>query len=163
MSDSNPTLPAPAAQPAAPSTVRRVAWLHQEASQPGRAAQFTCRRVLTAAATPEQAAAEALLAYYGPLRPALAPDRVTVDGVTLRVDEWQEAAIWLTPEGSDARAADRARAERGLRHVRAAKDALAAINLGSRVVVGAQLRVLDVEAYLVRLCAELDASDGGAL
>lgn len=154
--------PAPAVQ--APSAVRRVAWLHQEASQPGRAAQFTCRRVLTAAATPEGAAAEALLAYYGHVRPALAPDRVTVDGTTLLVDEWTESAVFLVPE-ADHRAADRARLERGLRHLRAAKTALAAIDGAAPDTVASllDLSVLDVEDYLVALLAELNASAGGTL
>ncbi len=163
MRDLTTSPPAPAVQPL--PAVRHVAWLHQEASQPGRAAQFTCRRVLTAAATPEQAAAEALLAYYGPLRPALAPDRVMVDGTSFLVDEWQEAAVWLAPE-ADPRAVDRARLERGLRHLRAAKSALAAIDGALPDDTAASLldlSVLDAEAYLVRLLAELDASAGGAL
>ena len=129
--------PAPAVQ--GPSAIRRVAWLHQEASQPGRAAQFTCRRVLTAAATPEGAAAEALLAYYGHVRPALAPDRVTVDGTTLLVDEWTESAVFLVHE-ADPRAAERARLE------------LAVVDLRARALAAARLHALrvDLGALLAR-------------
>jgi hypothetical protein len=154
---------APAVQPQPPpERTYLVAWLRR-LDLPGRATQFVSRSVPQTAGTPEQAGAEALLRCYGPVRPAGAPDAVTVDGVPYQVDEWVEAAVYLVPQTPAALA--RARAARGLRHLRLARAALAAIDSAAPADAPLgllDLSVLDAEDYLVALCAELDRSTGGA-
>jgi hypothetical protein len=91
-------------------------------SWPAGAASFRCV-FRVEASIPAEAAEEALLHCYGPMRPAEAPSRVDVEGVVYAVDEWHEARVWLYPEASPS-AQRLARTERGLAFVRLARQAL---------------------------------------
>lgn len=82
--------------------------------------------VVEASAAPE-AAGEALLAVYGDHRPAHCPDRVDVEGVSYRVDEWAEARVFMVPDPAAPAGLERLRAERALFHLERAGAALLAL------------------------------------
>jgi hypothetical protein len=140
-----------------------VAWQVGAKAFPDGAVRPRIAELRVEADAPERAAADALLMTYGAVRPAGAPERVTVNGLAYRVDEWVEAAIYLVPE-SDGPA--RAAAERGLRHLELARKALAHFNEATgpqaRAGRGIVAEIDELGARLEVLAQDLIAGRAGA-
>jgi hypothetical protein len=93
------------------------------------------------AESPEAAAEEVLLSLFGATRPALAPERVEVievapgcvvpwplgPAVTLAVDEWSEARVFMVPDPAAPADLERLRAERAIFHLERAEASLEAL------------------------------------
>ncbi len=116
------------------------------------------------ASSPEQAGGEALLRSYGAVRPAGAPERVTVDGLVYAVDEWVEASVYLVPNWAPP---ERAQVERCLRHVRLARASLQPFagrygSLAERRARGVHAELGELEARTEALLAELPRFGGSS-